>query len=186
MSSTLEKPEKHLLVLGVTGSIAAFKAAELTSLLRQRGVQVRVIMTESATHLVAPQTFLTLSQAPVTLSLWDAPSWQPRHIALALETRLLLIAPATANILAKMARGIADDSLSTFYLSHEGPVIVAPAMNPRMWRHPATRENCRILQERGVRFVGPACGHVACGEDGEGRMAPVEDILDAALEAMRP
>ena len=85
-----------------------------------------------------------------------------------------------------VARGIADDSLSTFYLSHEGPVIVAPAMNPRMWRHPATRENCRILQERGVRFVGPACGHVACGEEGEGRMAPVEDILDAALEAMRP
>ncbi len=175
---------KNLLVLGVTGSIAAYKAAELTSQLRQHGVEVRVMMTESATHLVAPQTFLTLSKSPVTVSLWDSPSWQPRHIELALETKVLLIAPATANILAKMAHGIADDSLSTFYLSHEGTVIVAPAMNPRMWRHPATQENVRILKERGVRFVGPAEGRVACGEAGVGRMSEVSEILSAALSAM--
>jgi phosphopantothenoylcysteine decarboxylase len=176
----MESIQKNILVLGVTGSIAAYKAADLCSRLRQSGREVRVIMTESATHLVAPQTFLTLSKAPVTISLWDAPSWQPRHIQLALETKLLVIAPATANILAKMAHGIADDSLSTFYLSHEGPVLVAPAMNPRMWRHPATQENIRILKERGVHFVGPACGHVACGdEEGPGRMCSVEEILDA-------
>ncbi len=176
--------DKHILVLGVTGSIAAYKAADLTSRLRQNGVEIRVMMTESATHLVCPQTFLTLSKAPVTVSLWDAPSWQPRHIELALETKVLLIAPATANILAKMANGIADDALSTFCLSHEGTVIVAPAMNPRMWRHPATQANVRTLQERGVRFVGPVEGRVACGEAGLGRMAEVDEILSAALAAM--
>lgn len=176
---------KNILVLGVTGSIAAYKAAELTSRLRQEGVETHVIMTEAATRLVAPQTFLTLSKNPVTVSLWDAPTWKPRHIELALETKALLIAPATADILAKMANGIADDALSTFCLSHEGTVIVAPAMNPRMWRHPATRENCRILRERGVRFVGPVVGHVACGEEGEGRMAEVDDVFKAAMEAMK-
>ncbi|MCQ2403270.1 MAG: phosphopantothenoylcysteine decarboxylase [Lentisphaeria bacterium] len=176
--------DKHILVLGVTGSIAAYKAADLASRLRQNGVEIRVMMTESATHLVCPQTFLTLSKAPVTVSLWDAPSWQPRHIELALETKVLLIAPATANILAKMANGIADDALSTFCLSHEGTVIVAPAMNPRMWRHPATQANVRTLQERGVRFVGPVEGRVACGEAGLGRMAEVDEILSAALAAM--
>ena len=176
--------DKHILVLGVTGSIAAYKAADLASRLRQNGVEIRVMMTESATHLVCPQTFLTLSKAPVTVSLWDAPSWQPRHIELALETKVLLIAPATANILAKMAHGLADDALSTFCLSHEGTVIVAPAMNPRMWRHPSTQANVRTLQERGVRFVGPVEGHVACGEAGLGRMAEVDEILNAALAAM--
>lgn len=176
--------DKHILVLGVTGSIAAYKAADLASRLRQNGVEIRVMMTESATHLVCPQTFLTLSKAPVTVSLWDAPSWQPRHIELALETKVLLIAPATANILAKMANGIADDALSTFCLSHEGTVMVAPAMNPRMWRHPATQANVRTLQERGVRFVGPVEGRVACGEAGLGRMAEVDEILSAALAAM--
>ena len=177
--------DKPILVLGVTGSIAAYKAADLASRLRQNGVEIRVMMTESATHLVCPQTFLTLSKAPVTVSLWDAPTWQPRHIELALETKVLLIAPATANILAKMANGIADDALSTFCLSHEGTVIVAPAMNPRMWRHPATQANIRILQERGVRFIGPVEGRVACGEAGLGRMADIEEILQTALEAMK-
>lgn len=176
---------KNILVLGVTGSIAAYKAADLVSKLRQNGVEVRVIMTESATHLVCPQTFLTLSQAPVTVSLWDAPTWQPRHIELALETKVLLIAPATADILAKMAHGIADDALSTFCLSHDGTVIVAPAMNPRMWKHPATQENVRVLKSRGVRFVGPVEGRVACGEAGLGRMTEVGEILDAALQAMK-
>ena len=163
---------RNILVLGVTGSIAAYKAAELTSQLRKAGVEVRVMMTESATHLVCPQTFQTLS-------------WQPRHIELALETKLLVIAPATANILAKMAHGIADDALSTFYLSHDGPVLVAPAMNPRMWKHPATQANVKMRQKRGVKFVGPVVGSVACGEAGMGRMAPVEDILAAALEEFK-
>ena len=177
--------ERNVLVLGVTGSIAAYKAAELTSQLRKAGVTVRVMMTEAATRLVCPQTFQTLSRAPVVTSLWDSPEWQPRHIELALETKLLVVAPATANILAKMAQGIADDALSTFCLSHDGPVLVAPAMNPRMWKHPATQANVRLLRERGVHFVGPMVGSVACGEAGMGRMASVEEILAAALELMK-
>ena len=177
--------ERNVLVLGVTGSIAAYKASELTSQLRKAGVTVRVMMTEAATRLVCPQTFQTLSRAPVVTSLWDSPEWQPRHIELALETKLLVVAPATANILAKMAQGIADDALSTFCLSHDGPVLVAPAMNPRMWKHPATQANVRLLRERGVHFVGPVVGSVACGEAGMGRMASVEEILAAALELMK-
>ena len=177
--------ERNVLVLGVTGSIAAYKAAELTSQLRKAGVTVRVMMTEAATRLVCPQTFQTLSRAPVVTSLWDSPEWQPRHIELALETKLLVVAPATANILAKMAQGIADDALSTFCLSHDGPVLVAPAMNPRMWKHPAMQANVRLLRERGVHFVGPVVGSVACGEAGMGRMASVEEILAAALELMK-
>ena len=177
--------ERNVLVLGVTGSIAAYKAAELTSQLRKAGVTVRVMMTEAATRLVCPQTFQTLSRAPVVTSLWDSPEWQPQHIELALETKLLVVAPATANILAKMAQGIADDALSTFCLSHDGPVLVAPAMNPRMWKHPATQANVRLLRERGVHFVGPVVGSVACGEAGMGRMASVEEILAAALELMK-
>lgn len=179
----MESVKRDVLVLGVTGSIAAYKAAELTSQLCQQGIEVQVIMTGSATRLIAPQTFLTLSRHPVVTSLWDNPAqWQPRHIELALRTRVLLIAPATANILAKMAHGIADDALSTFCLSHDGPVLVAPAMNPRMWHHPATVENCRLLAGRGVQFIGPVAGRVACGDDGMGRLAPVSDIFAAALK----
>ncbi|MBO4620794.1 MAG: phosphopantothenoylcysteine decarboxylase [Victivallales bacterium] len=176
--------KRNILVLGVTGSIAAYKAAELTSQLCKAGVTVRVMMTESATHLVCPQTFQTLSRGPVVTSLWDSPEWQPRHIELALETKLLVIAPATANILAKMAQGIADDALSTFCLSHDGPVLVAPAMNPRMWKHPATQANVKLLKKRSVQFVGPVVGSVACGEAGMGRMASVEEIFTAAMKMM--
>ena len=177
--------KRNILVLGVTGSIAAYKAAELTSQLCKAGVVVRVMMTEAATHLVCPQTFQTLSRGPVVTSLWDSPEWQPRHIELALETKLLLIAPATADILAKMAQGIADDALSTFCLSHDGSVLVAPAMNPRMWKHPATQANVKLLKKRGVKFVGPVVGSVACGEAGMGRMASVEEIFTAAMELMK-
>jgi len=173
--------ESPLLVLGVTGSIAAYKAADLTSRLVQSGVGVQVIMTASAQKLVCPQTFMTLSRNAVITDLWSMPDWQPGHIALAVRASLLVVAPATANILAKMAHGIADDALSTYYLSHTGPVLVAPAMNPRMWGHPATQENCRILKERGVEFIGPEQGHVACGEEGMGRLASVERILETVL-----
>ena len=113
------------------------------------------MMTESATKLVQPQTFLTLSRQPVVTDLWSLPSWQPEHIALAERAALLAVVPATANILGKMANGIADDALSTFSLSHTGPVLVAPAMNPRMWRHPAVQANCALLRQRGVLFVAP-------------------------------
>jgi len=173
-----------VVVLGVTGSIAAYKAADLTSRLAQAGVAVTVIMTANAQRLVQPQTFLTLARNPVITDLWEMPDWQPGHIALSERAAVLVIAPATANLLAKLAHGLADDALSTYALSHRGAVVVAPAMNPRMWAHPAVQANCAVLRERGVRFVGPDCGRVACGEDGVGRMAAVEDILAAVLAAL--
>lgn len=171
-------------VLGVTGSIAAYKAADLTSRLVQAGVEVDVILTANAMRLVQPQTFFTLSRRPVVKDLWELPDWQPGHIALAERAQALVVAPATANILAKLAHGIADDALSTYALSHTGLVIVAPAMNPRMWAHPAVQANCATLRQRGVRFVGPDTGRVACGEAGAGRMAAVEEILAAVLAAV--
>ncbi len=177
--------EKPFVVLGVTGSIAAFKAADITSKLVQRGIDVQVIMTGAAQRLVCPQTFLTLSRNPVVTSLWEMPDWQPEHIAMAIRARALLIAPATADILAKMANGIADDALSTYFLSHTGPVFVAPAMNPRMWANPATVHNCEVLRSRGIEFIGPDEGHVACGENGKGRMASVESIIETIISKMR-
>lgn len=170
-------------VLGVTGSIAAYKAADLTSRLVQAGATVTVIMTANAMRLVQPQTFFTLSRRPVITDLWELPDWQPGHIALAAQATVLVVAPATANLLAKLAHGLADDALSTYALSHCGPVLVAPAMNPRMWAHPAVQANCELLRQRGVGFVGPDSGRVACGEGGLGRMAPVDDILAAVLAA---
>jgi phosphopantothenoylcysteine decarboxylase len=171
-------------VLGVTGSIAAYKAADLTSRLVQAGLSVTVIMTANAQRLVQPQAFFTLSRSPVITDLWDLPDWQPGHIALADRAAVLAIAPATANILAKLAHGVADDALSTYALSHTGAVLVAPAMNPRMWAHPAVQANCAVLRERGVVFVGPDSGRVACGDEGVGRLAAVDDILAAVLAAL--
>ncbi|OPZ27819.1 MAG: Coenzyme A biosynthesis bifunctional protein CoaBC [Lentisphaerae bacterium ADurb.BinA184] len=168
------------IALGVTSSIAAYKAADLTSQLVQAGIAVHVVMTPNATKLVHPQTFMTLSRHPVTVDLWQAPDWRPEHVSLAERIALLVVAPATANFLGKYAHGVADDALTTLALSHSGPVLVAPAMNPRMWRHPAVRENVRILRERGVAFVGPERGRVACGEETEaGRMASVESVRRA-------
>jgi phosphopantothenoylcysteine decarboxylase/phosphopantothenate--cysteine ligase len=184
MSEPSASSAQPLVVLGVSGSIAAYKAADVTSKLVQSGVEVRVMMTESATKLVQPQTFLTLSRQPVVTDLWSLPSWQPEHIALAERAALLAIVPATANILGKVANGIADDALSTFALSHTGPVLVAPAMNPRMWRHPAVQANCATLRQRGVRFVEPGSGRVACGEEGTGRLAAVDEILAAIREIL--
>lgn len=166
-----------VVVLGVTGGIAAYKAADLTSKLAQRGVAVHVIMTAAAMELVTARTFLTLSRHPVTTSLWEAPDWRPEHVALAQQADLLVIAPCTADMLGKMAHGIADDALSTYVLAHEKPVVVAPAMNPAMWRHPAVQANVALLRERGVIFAGPATGHVACGGDGAGRMVEVAELL---------
>ncbi|MDD3694372.1 MAG: flavoprotein [Lentisphaeria bacterium] len=180
----MSKKTEKLVVLGVSGSIAAYKAADLTSKLSQAGYTVQVIMTASAQKLVCAQTFLTLSRQPVVCDLWEIPDWRPGHIALAERCQLLLVAPATANILAKMAHGIADDALSTYYLSHTGTVMVAPAMNPRMWQHPATQENCRILRERGVRFIGPDSGNVACGTGGTGRMSAVTEIFQAVADCL--
>lgn len=179
----MEKSEKSkVLVLGVTGSIAAYKACEITSQLAKAGIEVNVIMTDAAQKLICPRTFFTLSRNPVTTSLWDEPVWQPKHISLAERAQVLLIAPATADIIAKMAHGIADDALSTYYLSHTGKVIIAPAMNPRMWNHVAVQENMEILRSRGVQVVGPVEGAVACGESGMGRLAEPAEIIAAVSQ----
>ena len=179
-----EKVQKHI-VLGVTGGIAAYKAADLVSKLSQMGMIVHVVMTESATKLVAPQTFMTLSRQPVVTSLWDVADWRPEHVALGDLADLMVIAPCTANMLAKIAHGIGDDALSTCVLANQAPLLVAPAMNPAMWNNPAVQENVRILQARGVHFAGPVSGHVACGADGTGRMIEPAEILEKIIELLK-
>ena len=171
--------EKALIALGVTGGIAAYKAAELCSLLKKNGYEVQVLMTENAARFVTPLTFRTLSRRPVVLSLWEVEDWRPEHVALADETDLFVVAPATANFLAKYAHGIADDALSTFAATFDGPVLIAPAMNPKMWAHPVCRANVALLRERGVTFCGPDSGRVACGDAGTGRLAAPQAIFEA-------
>lgn len=181
-NTNIEEKTVDSIALGVTSSISAYKAAEITSSLVQKNIAVNVIMTGNATKLVRPQTFTTLSQNQTITDLWNVPDWRPEHIALAEKTDLLLVAPATANFLGKIANGIADDALSTYALSHEGPVIIAPAMNPKMWRNPAVQENCKKLRSRGVRILQPEAGHVACGPDTEeGRLRSPESIVNATL-----
>jgi phosphopantothenoylcysteine synthetase/decarboxylase len=165
------------IVLGVTGGIAAYKAADLCSKLAQKSYDVHVIMTSSARELICPRTFLTLSKNPVISSLWDEPDWRPGHVALAERAKLLVVAPCTANFIGKFTHGIADDALSTYALTHSGKVLLAPAMNPGMWKNAAVQANVAVLKERGVEFAGPASGHVACGDDGAGRMTEPDDIL---------
>lgn len=167
------------IVLGVTGSIAAHKAADLTSLLTKQGHRVHVIMTADAQRFITPLPFKTLSRHPVVTDLYDVEEgWQPSHIRLADEADLLLIAPATANCLAKLAHGIADDSLScvALALNPQAKILMAPAMNGKMWAHPATQANVATLKARGVEFLGPEAGMLSCGYEGVGRLWPVEDI----------
>lgn len=172
------------IVLGVTGGIAAYKSAEIVSRLRKQGAQVHVIMTENATKFVAPLTFETLSNHPVVTDTFARPdTWEVEHIALAKRAELFAIAPATANILAKLAWGLADDMLSTTALATRAPLLVAPAMNVGMWEAPATRQNMATLRERGVHVVGPDSGFLACGDSGAGRMAEPAEIV-AAMEAL--
>jgi phosphopantothenoylcysteine decarboxylase/phosphopantothenate--cysteine ligase len=170
------------IVLGVTGSIAAYKAADLTSRLVKRGYDLRVVMTRNAAEFVTPLTFQTLSRNPVTLSVFDEKeSWHPGHIDLADRASLLLIAPATANVIAKLASGIADDALTSIALATAAPVLIAPAMNGKMWLHPATQENVGRLRARGVEFIGPEEGLLACGYEGIGRLWSVEEIADRVI-----
>ena len=167
------------IVLGVTGGIAAYKSAELVSRLRHLGAEVHVIMTRNATEFVSPLTFRTLSANQVVTDTFQAPEyWNIEHVALARLAEVFVIAPATANILAKMAAGIADDMLSTTVLATKAPVLVAPAMNTGMWTAEATRANVKTLRERGISFVGPDSGMLACGDEGAGRMSEPETIAD--------
>ena len=174
------------ILLGVTGCIGAYKAAEVLRGLQKAGATVRVVMTRSATEFIQPLTFEALSGQPVIVEMFERPHHAViEHIAVAREADLLLVAPATANILAKFAHGIADDFLSTVYLSNTNPVLLAPAMNVEMWNHPATQANLKILRERGVQFVDPGAGYQACGEVGVGRLAEPEEIVKSALSIIR-
>jgi phosphopantothenoylcysteine decarboxylase len=164
-------------VLGVTASIAAYKSAELASLLVKQGHQVFVIMTHDATEFITPLTLQTLSKNPVTTSFFDEKeNWRPGHIELADRANLLLIAPATANIIAELAHGLANHPLAAIALATRAPILLAPAMNGKMWEHPATKANVEQLKSRGVEFIGPEEGMLACGYEGLGRLWNVNDI----------
>lgn len=173
------------IVLGVAGSIACYKAADLTSRLTQAGFQVSVVMTRHATEFVAPLTFQTLSRHPVTTGIFDEKeSWHPGHIGLADSADLFLIAPATANVIAKLACGIADDALTSIALATRAPLLIAPAMNGKMWLHPATQKNVACLKSRGALFIGPEEGLLACGYEGIGRLWDVAGILAEAKKIL--
>lgn len=169
------------ILLGVTGSIAAYKAADLASRLVKAGHDVHVVMTANAREFVAPLTFQTLSRNAVTTGTFDEKeAWQPGHVSLADRADLLLVAPATANVIAKLANGIADDALTSIALATPAPLLIAPAMNGKMWEHPATRENVARLKSRGAKFIGPEKGVLACGYEGIGRLWDVAEIAREA------
>jgi phosphopantothenoylcysteine decarboxylase/phosphopantothenate--cysteine ligase len=168
------------ILLGVTGGVAVYKSAYLIRALRKLGAEVRVVMTESATQFMTPLSFQALSGHPVSIDLLDTEAEHAMgHIALARWADYLIIAPATAHCMAKMAHGLADDLLSTLALVVEVPILICPSMNQSMWRHPATQANFILLKQRGVMFIGPDVGEQACGEYGLGRMVDVQDIVDA-------
>jgi len=167
------------IILGVTGSIAAHKAADLASLLTKAKFDVRTVMTADAQRFITPLPFKTLTRHPVVTDLYDEDEgWKPTHIELADSADLLLIAPATANVLAKMAHDIADDALTciALALNPKSKILIAPAMNGKMWLHPATQANVKTLQARGAEFIGPDEGLLSCGYEGIGRLWPVEQI----------
>ncbi|HMJ66037.1 MAG TPA: flavoprotein [Candidatus Binatia bacterium] len=174
-------------VLGVTGSIAAYKAIDLASLLTKQHADVHVVLTSDALHFVTPLPFKTLSRHPVVTDLYDEEEgWKPTHIEMADNADLLLIAPATANIIAKLAHGIADDALTCIALAlrREARILIAPAMNGKMWEHAATQQNVATLKSRGVQFVGPDVGLLSCGYEGAGRLTAVEQIAQHAAKLL--
>lgn len=174
-------------VLGVTGSIAVHKAVDLTSHLVKQGCDVHVVMTADALRFVTALPFQTLSRHPVVTDLYeDGGDWKPTHITLADEADLLLVAPATANKLAKLALGIADDALTciALALSPQARILIAPAMNGKMWLHPATQQNVETLRRRGADFIGPSEGMLSCGYEGVGRLWDVEKIALRAAELL--
>ena len=178
---------RRQVILGVTGSIAAHKAVDLCSQLTKQGCDVHVVMTADAQRFVTALPFKTLSRHPVVTDLHDEEEgWKPTHIHLADEANLLLVAPATANTLAKFAHGLADDALSclALALNPQAKMLIAPAMNGRMWVHPATQQNVAVLKARGAEYIGPSEGMLSCGYEGIGRMVEVEAIVRRALELL--
>lgn len=177
---------KHV-VLGVTGGIAAYKACEVVSRLRKLHAEVDVIMTENATRLVQPLTFETLSNRPVCVDTFSRiESWDVKHISLAQKADVMVVAPATANLMAKLAHGIADDMLSTTLLATKAPILLAPAMNTGMWTAEITQQNLHTLVKRGVKTVGPDSGFLACGDNGSGRMSEPAEIVEAICSILFP
>jgi len=178
------------IALGVTGGIAAYKAAEIVRLLQDRGIRVQVVMTRAAQEFVRPLTFAALSGEKVITSMFPSDDQQPNldsaieHIAVAQSIDALVVAPATADVLAHFAQGIASDFLTTLYLATAAPVVVAPAMNVNMWNHPATQANLQTLRQRGVKIVEPGAGYLACGMTGPGRLAENDAIVAAVMEAL--
>src|SRR5205085_412622 len=178
------------IALGVSGGIAAYKAAEVLRLLQDRGLRVQVSMTEAAQEFVRPLTFAALSGEKVITGMFEAGAESPNidsaieHISVAQSIDALLVVPATADVIAKFAQGIANDFLSTLYLATTAPVVIAPAMNVNMWNHPATQANLEVLKKRGVRIVEPGEGYLACGMTGPGRLAENDLIVAAVLETL--
>ena len=167
------------IILGITGSIAAYKAADLVSQLRKRDAEVHPVLTAGGAKFITPLTLQTLARKPVAENLWDEGNgWQPGHVELADKADLLLVAPATADVIAQFAQGLAPDYLSSLHLVARCPLLMAPAMNGKMWQHPATVANVETLRSRGVEFIGPEEGMLACGYEGIGRMWPVDGILE--------
>jgi phosphopantothenoylcysteine decarboxylase/phosphopantothenate--cysteine ligase len=190
MTSSSDKPARDLtgyeLLVGVCGGIAAYKVCEAVSALVQRGVGVTVAMTKAARKFVGPVTFQALTGRRVFTSLWQAgEEANAHHIALSETADLVLIAPATANIIAKMAAGIADDLVSTLVVSAVSPVVLAPAMNERMWANPIVQRNVTALTEHGCRFIGPAEGWLACGHIGPGRMVEPPELVDVIVRTLK-
>ena len=169
------------LALGVSGSIASYRAADLTSELRKAGAEVHVVMTESATQFISALTLGTLSRNPVLTSFWEEEGWQPGHIELADKIDLFLVAPATAQQVGNYANGLAPDLLGAIYLATQAPVMLAPAMNGKMYEHEAVQGNLEILKGRGVEIIEPVVGELACGYEGIGKLAPLDEIIKGVL-----
>ncbi len=177
-------PAQKTVLLGVTGCIAAYKSCEIVRGLQKAGVRVKVVMTEHATEFVGPTTFRALTHETVAVGLFDDPSDPIHHVSLAQEADVFLIAPCTANVIAKIANGIADDLLTTTALATTAPLVIAPAMNVNMYENGATRYNIGKLHIRGARFIDAGDGYLACGDIGKGRLAEVDDIVSATLDEL--
>ena len=180
------KKNKKTILLGITGSIAAYKACDIISLLKKEGFDVKVLLTKEAKEFVTALTIQTLSQNKIIADMFELPDeWSPAHMSLAQEADLVMVAPATANIIAKIASGVCDDMLTCTIFATEAPVMIAPAMNENMYRHPITQANIEKLKKIGYVFIGPIKGHLACGCEGIGHIADINDIVKEAKRLLK-